>query len=124
MIQNIIDILRGKKILAVNLMQTNMYKIIKTNTDKNENYNYKKIDVLINLTGNEYDNIDSGFYRNIICVCGSCDLHIEKSGRKEVIKLNQPNKTIKLGKDVSAKLINYIADTRVVIEYYEENNEL
>ena len=62
------------------------------------------------------------FDKNIVCVCGSCDLLLENNGKKESLTLNDHKKTVHLNKNIQAELKNYTNDARVVVQYFGENN--
>ena len=97
----------------------NLYSMFETNIDEtlDSKQNTKKVDILFDLEGESYKIFDSEFGKNIVCVCGSCDLCLENNGRKEIITLDNPRKTIHLNKDIKVKLQNYTNETRIFIQY-------
>lgn len=101
---------------------TNLYSMLKTNTDEtlNSKQSTKKIDILFDLETNKQTVLDTEFDKNIVCVCGSCDL--ENNGEKESLTLNDHKITVHLNKNIQAELKNYTKDARVVVQYFGENN--
>ena len=100
----------------------NLYNTFETNTDKTKSQNTKKVDILFGLEAGKYIILDTEFDKNIVCVCGSCDLLLENNNQKETVTLNNYNVTIHLSKDVKTELKNYTKETKIVVEYLGENN--
>lgn len=102
----------------------NLYSMSETNTDEtlNSEQNIKKIDILFDLEADKQTILDTEFDKNIVCVCGSCDLLLENNNEKETLTLNNHKVTINLKKDIKAELKNYTEDARVFIQYLGENN--
>lgn len=103
---------------------TNLYSMLETNTDEtlNSKQSTKKIDILFDLETNKQTVLDTEFDKNIVCVCGSCDLLLENNGKKESLTLNDHKKTVHLNKNIQAELKNYTSDARVFVQYLGENN--
>ena len=103
---------------------TNLYSKFETNTDEtlNSKQSTKKIDILFDLATNKQTVLDTEFDKNIVCVCGSCDLLLENNGEKESLTLNDHKITVHLNKNIQAELKNYTKDARVVVQYFGENN--
>ena len=101
---------------------TNLYSVLATNTDEtlNSKQSTKKIDILFDLETNKQTVLDTESDKNIVCVCGSCDLLLEKNGEKDSLTLNEHKKTIHLNKNIQAELKNYTKDARVVVQYLGE----
>ena len=98
--------------------------MLETNTDEtlNSKQSTKKIDILFGLETNKQTVLDTEFDKNIVCVCGSCDLLLENNGEKESRTLTDYNTTVQLNKNIQAESKNYTKDTRVVVQYFGENN--
>lgn len=105
-------------------MMTNLYSMLETNTDEtlNSKQSTKKIDLLFDLETNKQTVLDAEFDKNIVCVCGSCDLLLEDNGQKEIVTLNNHSVTIHLNKNIRAELKNCTKDARIVVQYFGENN--
>ena len=103
---------------------TDLYSEFETNTDESlkPNQSTKKIDIIFDLETNKNTVLDSEYSKNIVCVCGSCDLLLENNGEKDSITLNDHKVTIYLKKDIKAELKNYTKDAKLVIQYLGENN--
>ena len=73
---------------------TNLYSMLETNTDEtlNSKQSTKKIDILFDLETNKQTVLDTEFDKNIVCVCGSCDLLLENN--LITTATNTPYKTI------------------------------
>ena len=101
-----------------------LYSKFETNTDESSkpNQSTKKIDIIFDLETNKNTVLDSEYSKNIVCVCGSCDLLLENNGEKDSITLNDHKVTINLKKDIKAELKNYTKDARLVVQYLGENN--
>lgn len=103
---------------------TNLYSMLETNTDEtlNSKQSTKKIDILFDLKADKQTILDSEFDKNIVCVCGSCDLLLENNCEKESLTLNDHKITVHLNKNIQAELKNYTSDARVFVQYLGENN--
>lgn len=103
---------------------TNLYSKLETDTDEtlNSKQSIKKIDILFDLKVDKQTILDSEFDKNIVCVCGSCDLLLENNGEKESLTLNDHKITVHLNKNIQAELKNYTSDARVFVQYLGENN--
>ena len=103
---------------------TNLYSMLETNTDEtlNSKQSTKKIDILFDLETNKQTVLDTEFDKNIVCVCGSCDLLLENNGEKDVITISHPSVTIRVKRNTNIELRNYTSATKIVIEYLGENN--
>ena len=101
---------------------TNLYSMFETNTDEtlNSKQSTKKIDILFDLETNKQTVLDTEFDKNVVCVCGSCDLLLENNGEKDSITLNNHKVTIHLDKDVKAELQNFTSEAKVVVQYLGE----
>ena len=104
---------------------SNLYSMSETNTDEtlNSKQSTKKIDILFDLEVDKQTILDAEFDKNIVCVCGSCDLLLEKNGEKESLTLNDHKITVHLNKNIQAELKNYTSDARVFVQYLGEFNE-
>ena len=103
----------------------NLYSMSETNTDEtlNSEQSIKKIDILFDFEANKQTVLDAEFDKNIVCVCGSCDLVLENNGEKESLILNNHKKTVHLNKNIQAELKNYTPATKIVVEYLGDINE-
>lgn len=103
---------------------TNLYSMFETNTDEtlNSKQSTKKIDILFDFGADKHTILDTEFDKNVVCVCGSCDLLLENNGEKDSITLNNHKKTVHLNKNIQAELKNYTSDARVFVQYLGENN--
>ena len=100
---------------------TNLYSMLETNTDEtlNSKQSTKKIDILFELGADKRTILDADFDKNIVCVCGSCDLLLENNGEKASLTLNDHKITVHLNKNIQAELKNYTKDARVFVQYLE-----
>lgn len=101
---------------------TNLYSVLETNTNEtlSSKQTTKKIDILFDLEADKQTILDAEFDKNIICVCGSCDLLLEGNEQKEAVTLNNHKVTINLKRDIKAELKNCTSDARVVVQYFGE----
>jgi hypothetical protein len=100
---------------------TDLHSRHEINKDETKNQDTKKVEVLFDLKGDCYAISDTELCRNITCISGSCDLHMEKAGEKDTIALNSPIVVIRLEKGTNAEQKNYTPDTKVVVEYLGED---
>ena len=102
----------------------NLYSMLETNTDKtiNPKQSTKKIDILFDSEADRHTILDAEFDKNIVCVCGSCDLLLENNGEKVTVTLNDHKITTHLNKNIRAELKNCTKDARIVVQYFGENN--
>jgi len=91
--------------------------MLETNTDETKNQDTKRVEILFDLKGDSYEISNITDVKQFICVCGSCDLRIEKDGHIENITLNHPSVTIKVEPDTFIKLQNYTKYTKIILEY-------
>lgn len=104
---------------------TNLYSMLETNTDETKNLERRleRTEILFDLQGESYKISDTKLDKNIICVCGSCDLVLENNDKKDVITINHPSVTIRVEQDTNIELRNYTSATKIVIEYLGDINE-
>lgn len=102
----------------------NLYSMLETNTDEtfNSKQSTKKIDILFDIKPDKQTVLDSKFDKNIVCICGSCDLLLNNNSEKETVTLNDHKITLNLKKDIKAELKNCTREARVLIQYLGGNN--
>lgn len=102
-----------------------MPKLFKITNSKDINFNDKKIkniDFLYELKGESYKIRDTEHFKTFICASGSCDLHIEKGGIVEQVRLDNISQKVETEKDTAVEIKNYTTDTKIVVDYFEDIN--
>ena len=95
----------------------NLYKIKDTNSEIDNEKQIKKIDVIYDLKdGYTISDTDN---KNIVCICGYCEMLLQKNEVSQTIFLNSPNKTIQVKKNVLVKFLNPSKDLKIGIEHYD-----
>ena len=90
-------------------------------SNEHQNITIKKVDLLLDLTSESYEIEDTFCCKEIVCVCGNCDLVIS-SVEKEVIELSaNQTKFITIEKGYVLKIANPSKDLKVVVTYFERN---
>ena len=102
----------------------NLYKIIKTNSIKNNNQITEKVELLFDIKDDQYRLQDTENTKKIVCVSGSCDLKLEKNGLIETLTLNHPSVTIIIDKNISVEISNYSKQTKIAVEYIDTIEEV
>ena len=90
-------------------------------SSEHNNITIKKIDLIFDLTVENYEIEDTFCYKEIVCVSGDCDLEISSSER-EVLKLSaKQTQFVVVEKGCALKIANPSKDLKVVVTYFERN---
>ena len=98
---------------------TKLYTTFKTNSIK-QKQNIKKVEILYDLQGFEYEINDIEYCKHFVIICGSCEFCLQKGTNIQTFYADTIDTTIEVHAGIKVLLKKFTKDIKIAVEYFKE----